>query len=271
MNIDEYETNAPAGDKEKFVAPKDGSWVPRDRMNEAVDNAVGKVSKELQSERDARIRLEEQIRTLQQAPATQVQNQQTAPVAKIYTLAELRMAVEKETISQEQADVVWANQQDDKVDTRVQKALDNFTTQTTSNAAVDSGLQAYLDLLPELNENGTDERKKVTTAYNSLTAVLGVPKVAGSVEDKQIQLAALNNCYGSAAALRQKQLNDKDTLEHRDTHEESVGDAEPASEKDAKFVKSLTAAKRAYYTRMIASNQYTGWDQVKEEMKYARS
>ena len=267
MNIVEYETNKPAGDKEKFVPPKDGSWVPRDRMNEAVDNAVGKVSKELETERESRIRLEEQVKTLQTAP---VQTPQAVPATKVYTLAELRLAVEKETISQEQADVVWANQQDAKVDTRVQNALDNFTVQTTSNAAVDSGLQAYLELLPGLNEAGTDERKKVTAAYNSLTAVLGVPKVAGSVEDKQIQLAALNNCHGSAAALKQKQLNGKDTADHRDTHEESVGDSEPASEKDAKFVKSLSAAKRAYYTRMIASNQYTGWGQVEEEMKYVR-
>ncbi len=270
MNIDEYETSNPAGDKEKFVPPKDGSWVPRDRMNEAVENAVGKVSKELETERESRIRLEEQMRVLQQTPAAPVQAQQLAPVAKTYTLAELRLAVEKETISQDQADLVWEKQQNEKVDQRVKQTLDNFTIQTTSNAAVDSGLQAYLDALPDLNKDGADERKKVTAAYNSLTAVLGVPKVAGSVEDKQIQLAALNNCYGSVAALRQKQLNDKDTLEHRDTHQESVGDAEPASAKDAKFVKSLTAAKRAYYTRMIASNQYTGWGQVEAEMKYAR-
>ncbi len=252
--------------EDTMIVKKDGSWVPRDRMNEAVESAVGKVEQQLQSERESRIRLEEQMKALQAAPAAA-----PAPAKKEYTLAELRISVEKEVITQEQADTVWQNQQDDKVDKRVEDSLTKFKTETTSNSAVDSGLQAYLDILPELVTEGSDDRKKVADAYNSLTRIFGVPAVSGSVEDKQLQLAALEKCYGSAAALKQKQLNAKATAESRDTHEETGGGGgEPVSEDTNKFIKGLTSSKRKYYKRMVDSGQYEDWKAVEEEMKYAK-
>lgn len=240
--------------------PKDGSWIPRDKFNEAINKVKGDAT----TEREARIRLEEQVKALQSREPAQQQ-----PPAKTYTLGELRQAVEKEAISQEEADRIYEHQMESKFDKKLTDSMLNFKQETTGDATISSGLQSYIDLLPDIEKEGSDNRVKLSEAYNRLTQTLGVPE-ANSLADRKMQLAALQSTFGPLNALKAKQSSQRAADSERETHQEYGSDRDSLNESDSKFYKSLSAPRKKYYSKMIDSGQYKDWKAVEAEMKYAR-
>lgn len=242
--------------QEKFTPPKDGSWVPRDRMNEAVD----KVRQELQQEREARIRLEEQFKTQQKT------NQQNE---KIYSLAELRQFVDDGKISQDQADAIYENQQEKKFQQKLDQRLNEHLQTTETSRQIDTKLNAYLEVMPDLLTEGSENRNKVAAEYTRLSNIFGAPK-ADSVEDKKMQVAALEAAFGDVNALKQSKMNDY-TRESRETEQETAGQGEDApTAEEEKVMKKLDKRRRDYYKKMIDKGFYSGWTDVAKELKYAK-
>jgi hypothetical protein len=247
-------------DDNTMKVKKDGSWIPRDRLNEA----VGKVKGELETSQAENIRLAEQIRIMGEAP-TQQPAQQKAE--KVYSLAELRTAVENSTISQPTADQIWEGQQRSEMNATIQSAMKDFSVETTANQTVQSQIKDYVDLLPDMNKTDTKDRGKLQAAYNHLTGVLGLPK-ENSLEDRKIQLLAMNEAFGPIEAVR----NAKSSLtnENRESHQEQLGNQGGDGGSDEKIPKGLTDGQKRHYSRQIENGLYKDWDAVTEELKFAK-
>ena len=247
-------------DDNTMKVKKDGSWIPRDRLNEA----VGKVKGELETSQAEIIRLTEQIRI-----SGENTNQQPAQkkAEKIYTLAELRTAVENKTISQTTADQIFEGQQKSEMNTAIQSAMKDFSVETNATQTIQSQIKDYVDLLPDMNKTDTKDRGKLQTAYNDLTGVLGLPK-ENSLEDRKIQLLAMKNAFGPIDAVRTAKSSLSN--ENRESHQEQFGNAGGDSGTDEKIPKGLTDGQKRHYSRQIENGLYKDWDAVTEELKFAK-
>ncbi len=247
-------------DDSTMKVKKDGSWIPRDRLNEA----VGKVREELETSQAENIRLTEQVRILGENT-----NQQPVQkkVEKIYTLAELRTAVEGGTISQTTADQIFEGQQKSEMTTAIQSAMKDFSVETNENQTIQSQIKDYVDLLPDMNKTDTKDRGKLQTAYNDLTGVLGLPK-ENSLEDRKIQLLAMKNAFGPIDAVRTAKSSLSN--EHRESHQEQFGNSGGDNGTDEKIPKGLTDGQKRHYSRQIENGLYKDWNAVTEELKFAK-
>lgn len=241
--------------------PKDGSWIPKDRFNEATKDLQGK----LDVEHDSVIRLQEQMKTLQE-------NQQATPLkeVKIFSLSELRAAVENGTISQEESDRTYTHQLNAEQDKKLKKAIDALRSETVNGAAVSTSLSSYIELIPDISKAGSKDHTKLKEAYGRLTATLGLPK-EGSVEDQKMQLVALETAFGPIAQLRQRRSNQDATDADRETHQEFESSDSTSTDKGSKFQQGLSKTRRDYYAKAIDGGRYADWKAVEAEMKYAKS
>lgn len=243
-----------------FVPPKDGSWVPRERMNEAVGKAVAPLQQRVEQLIASQAQLEQQIQT-----------QETAPKKDevVYTLAELRTAVADEKISQAQADAIYDQQSQKSIKSQVDSSIKAHLDQSDAKRLVDDQLNEYMKLLPDLLKEGSDARTKVATEYNRLATTFGMP-VAKSVDDTKLQVAACQVAFGEIEQLRQAKARDV-TNENRDTHQEFDGNGQDQStEGDQKVMKKLDSRQRKYYQGMIDKKFYKDWKEVDEELKFAK-
>jgi hypothetical protein len=136
-------------------------------------------------------------------------------------------------------------------------------------STVENGLSTYLDLIPDLLTEGSKNRTKVAAEYNKLIPVFGAP-VPDSLEDKRLQLVALQNAFGDASTLKQQRLARSNTAGERETHQEYAGQGdEPGASEDNKVLKGLSKHKQDYYRKMIDKGFYKSWKEVGEELKYA--
>lgn len=243
------------GNDDKFVPPKDGSWVPRSRMNEAVDKVRG----ELMSEREARIRLEEKVNQLSE---TKSKEAETA-----YTPAQLRAFVEDGRISQEQADSIYQKQQQQEIDRRIAKAVQESTARNEETRSVTMKLEAYKGLIPDLMSDGSQSRAKVAQHYRRLVATFGQQQ-PDSIGDQRIQLAACEAAFGTVEDIQRRKSLDM-TSESRETHQDSGSDSD-SGVAESKVARRLDARQRSYYQRMIDNGFYKDWKEVEAELKYAK-
>jgi len=251
------------GDQNKqgddFVPPKDGSWVPRQRMNEAVDKATAPLQQKTDSLIAENARLKEQINN----KGTEEQNK------KIYTLPELRAFVEKEQISQAQADGIYEQQQKDSVKLQVDTAVKDHLTTSDDRRAVETKLDAYLQVLPDLMSEGSDNRAKVATEYTRLSGIFGLP-AADSLEDKKLQVEACHAAFGDATQFKQHIERDISKKERETEQGLGSNDGETITDEDQKTMKKLDAKQKKYYQSMIDKKFYKDWKEVGEVMKYAK-
>lgn len=244
---------------DEFIPPKDGSWVPRGRMNEAVEKATAPLQQKTDSLIAENARLKEQISN----KGTEQQNK------KVYTLAELRAFVTDEKISQAQADSIFEQQQQDAVKLQIDTQVQNHLNNSDARHAVESQLNAYLEILPDMMTEGTENRKKVATEYNRLIGVFGLPE-AKSVQDTKLQVAACQAAFGDAAQLKQHMDRDV-SKEERETYQEiGSNEGETITDEDQKTIKKLDPKQKKYYQNMIDKKFYKDWKEVGEELKYAK-
>jgi hypothetical protein len=194
--------------------------------------------------------------------ALQVQlNKQSKPEQKRYSREDLAVLVEKETISQVQADTLWDAQMRTEFMGELDKRFDNFSAANTTNTVIQNDLNAYLDALPNIAVNGTDERTKVQNEFNYLVSI-GEPS-----DSNKTELLAIRNIFGPIAGLK----TSLDTLK-TETHKETGGSGQNSKSKEgSKFQDTLTAREKDHYEGCLKQGLYKDWAEVEAEMKFANS
>lgn len=237
-----------------FVPPADGSWVPRERLNEA--------TAEVRTLSERLARLEGRLSALPSGGQPPV-----APrpeLKKTYTRQELNAAVARGGLTREQADDVWAVQLESNIATKVDQTTAQAVAAVVRAQRLDSELGQYRTLVPDaFVDNGNAQRGRVRQEWEYLTSL-------GHPDSPETELAALRAAFGPAAALstaRQK----PDT---RETHQETFasgdgGDSGADTPDPGKPPKGLTRDEYAYYDDLRRKGIYRDWNAVREELKFA--
>lgn len=229
-----------------FIPPKDGSWLPKVR----VDEMVG-ISK------DAAKKAEDALTIERQRTAELQSKLDSKPTeTKTYTRGDLAQLVENETLTQVQADTVWDNQLETKFEKRLDQRLNESINASDINTKVNNDLNQYRAVIPDL-DRPSENRTKVEDAYRYLLSI-------GQPNDVSTELAAVSNVFGPLEKLKQS----KATLEMQTHQETGGGKSEPGKGKS--FEDTLTARQKAHYEKGIDMGLYKNWDEVKEEMKYSK-
>lgn len=233
--------------------PRDekGKFIPKVRLDEVL--AEARSAKEaLAQEREARIRLEEQVKAMQAAAKTPTQPQ------KVYTRAELNQMVEEGKISREQAEDYLDQVRELRLREAISKELAERDAQRERVARVKTELQRYKELVPEVMKAGTEEREQVTQEFNYLVSL-------GQPNDATTELAALRAVFGPVEKLeRKKQMRgERERFQESGGRRDDGGGAPKGKEPD------LPSRYREHYQRLIDRGIYKGWDdeQLQKELK----
>ena len=234
---------------------KKENLIPQSRFNEA----TGKLKDQIATQNERLANLEGQLAS----------SKKTDEPTE-YTRAELRSFVDSEQITQAQADDFWDKQVDRKhkahTDNTVKEALsgvkdDNQATHQANVLVAD--IQKYVDVVPDLTDEDSDERAKIEKEYNRISKRMGQPK-KDSVADFEMQVLALENIYGSVAQLKSR----LDSKADRQTMQD-VGDSKPEAPSSGP-IKNLNPRQKAFYEKGIDQGRYADWKEVEEELSYVR-
>jgi hypothetical protein len=152
-----------------FIPPKDGSWVPRHRLDQ-----------ELTKRRD----LEEELMELKTA----------ATSTPTPTRAELIKKVEDGELSQADADAIWERELTSKIVGQLSGAL----TQREIVQKHTAEIEKYRELVPEMADDSSPIHAGIVEEYSYLTTTLGMP------ENTATMIAAVRTKLGSLEKLRVK-------------------------------------------------------------------
>ena len=226
----------------KFVPPKDGSWIPRERL----DEAVGKH----RSRADA---AEAKLAALE-AERAQERDEQKPQI----TRAQLAEAVSKGQLTEEQAEARWEQQLKAQVVKEVTKTVTTQNAQQQQLSKVDAILGEYRKLIPAIWQEGTPERAKVTAEFRHLVDVLGEPD-SPTTEAKACRMA-----YGPTERIQEL------TRQRQNGNPESGGGGGGNDPAPKKF--EFSARQKAHYQGMIDAGHYPGgWKnpELVKELEFA--
>jgi len=238
-------------------------YIPQERFEEA----TGKLNKQITQQNETVIRLEATVDGLQRSQANS--SQEKPPV--VYTRAQLRDYVESNELTQEQSDVIWDTQVELQTDTKIKNAVATASSTTDAKMTaqdLSNKVGAYIELLPDLTVDDSDDRNKVSKEYDALERVMG-KQPRGSEAELKTQLAALERAFGPVDKLRGKlksRVEEPETMESLGEGEGSEGSEAPKSG----VFKDLSKDRKAYYQQGITAGRYKDWDAVKAELEYTR-
>ncbi len=243
----EPETRTPGVDG--WEPPKDGTWVPKVRMDESVnthkDRAIA-AEAEAKTEREARIRLEERL------TAGETKKAESVGVTRI----QLKQEVEAGRMTQDMADDAWIAQEKKSWLAEARQESSQQREDDQRSRLIDDQIAAYTRACPEVNQQGTDERKKVTMAYNALVREVGL------AHGPATELLALRESFGPAEKLAE--LRSKRTA-HSETSTGGTVDGTPAS----KSLSGAAGRQKAYYDKLVDRGTITREDADKD-LKFAQ-
>lgn len=216
----------------------------------------------MQEEREGRIRAEAEAQVLRETRAAQP----AKPDDKVLSWPELKQMVADNKISESDA----LEYREKAVRTQaVREAETNITnkfSQQSRNARIDAEIGRYKDAIPDVNVQGTDERKKFDTEFRYQVEFAGMdPKSLTT------QLAALRAVYGPAEKAVQYAKARKSS--GAESYAETSGGGAAVNAQPAKTWKDkLAPHETAHYDRMIAHGRYgdpaTAWDRIKDEIDF---
>lgn len=178
--------------------------------------AVKKLEGELQAEREARIRLEEQVRFLGQAKTEKVES------PKIYTPEEVQTAVDAGNLSAAKGAAYLARLEAEKV-------FEEKSAIAARRAPIDRAkleIHEHRKLNPWIDDQGDSRRKEIDAEYYRLVGY-------GHHADERTQLVAVEKIVGSLDAQRKRHEMANLTRSHSSSHAEvSSGGADSDSKVD---------------------------------------
>ena len=224
--------NAGSGAGEKFKPPKDGSWVPVERLKD-VSRKLKETREELAQERQKAI--------------------STVQPPKTWSLNELNAEVTAGRMTQDAANQVWEDQIVDRAAGKVR----HVTTIESRTQTQAEELAEYQRHIPELEDPASPEFARVEKEYKHYLDHLGMPDSAGTM------LVAARAVLGPIEAIRAgKAATVKGGEAYRETGSGPGGGGRKPTTLDA-----LTPRQKDHYRRAIETGAYSGWDAVAEELK----
>lgn len=241
-----------------FVPPADGSWVPRERLNE----------------KDAEIRtLSERLATLDgrmtelSRSQTQERARQPEPV-KTYSREQLRAAVAGGQITQDRMEDIWAEQTARQTTEAARTAAMEVVTATTGANRLDTEFLKYKAAKPDaFVENGNADRRKVKDEFDFLVA-------HGSPATRETELAAMRAAFGPAeklGSMREREPTHESHQEIMSGSSNRGGDQGTDEDSPSRPPKGLTKDEHAYYADAIAKHVYADWNGVRKVMKHSNT
>jgi hypothetical protein len=237
--------------------PKDQKGVdesdPNDTAGNDSDGAADQSKKmvplaALEAERKSRQKLETDLArlsgTVEGLKASQQKPADTAPT--IYTRAQLRAMVNDGKITEDQMDAQLEAQLEAKLTQKVETTAKATAAETRITAEVNSGIAAYLEAFPDLNDLESETREKVHAAFDRLCR-------RGAPDNVATELSAMEAALGP--------LTPKGRKKQPETHQETGGSGSGPRDRndtDATWAKGLTAAQKAHYQKQIDRGGYSG-------------
>lgn len=170
--------HADEDEQEEFKPPKDGSWVPRERLNQVRDQMTA-----LESKLDNALRTKE-------------------PEASREDLLE---QVNLGEITQAKADEIW----EDQITSRVAQSVKDGVTQANVKAYHDAQISAYEEAVPELLDESSPIYTKLIATYNNFLGY-GQPNDGGTM------LAALEATVGPLATAKNRKSGKRKVETHQE-------------------------------------------------------
>ncbi len=245
---------APPNESQKdgeFKPPKDGSWLPRDRVKEMIATAVRKATDEFSA------------KVAPLLDAAKAQNESKATPVQ-YSKAQLNEFVEAGRLTQAAADSIYEKQVEDRAVKRATEEATKAVASQHQQRTVAERMAEFQELVPDAWVDGTTEREQVATTFAALQAT----GIKGSKDE--LELAALVAAFGEPAKIRKARGFGRPGAE---SFEDSGSGRRRPSDEGGSDVppRGITAKQLAHYEKGIAAGRYTGWSAVKEELKYASS
>lgn len=244
------------GDGQTDGEQRERKYIPKERFDQVYARAKDAETK-IQLEREHRARLEGELEAMKRQPPPQ-----TAPTPPRYSAAQLQAMIDegKATVGQVLAyqEETMRLEMDRKLDEKVQATLKASAKTSTLQQEMDR----YKATVPEVTQEGTPERQQVVKEFNYLVG-LGY-----DASDPRTELMAVRAALGSVETIQERRKS-KSIPTGRETMQDiqASGGGKPQGEPDV--LKKMTAAQRQHYQRMIDRNVYKGWDEVREELKFA--
>lgn len=243
------ETQEVVGEKPHPLSPEG------DRFKQVYARAKS-AEAELQREREERIRLEERVKAKEEAESKQQASQH------VYTHAELLQAAQEGRISEADARTIADKQQADRILRESETRLERKLQESQRDARVQAETDRYIRALPAMTQVGSAERAKLESTYQELLSL-------GYAATKATQLVAAKAAFGDVTDL--EKAHTLRTTQVRETTMEthaSGGRTSTTAGKDP--IAKLTPEQKVHYERMIAKGGYSGWDEVRSELTWAR-
>ena len=220
--------------------------------------------RELQREREQRIRLEERN-------AAHEKQQTTRPTTpeREYTWQELQHLVDegKATIAQiadyrEKKLMARADKLKEEAVGEAMKQVEQFITTATKQVGVRSELAKYTALVPDVLKAGSESATRVNQEYNSLLQ-------RGFPPTPETELVACELAFGKTSQLERNRALST-TTNTRETFQDIPNGGGSSLPGDKKLVSKLDGRQRTHYERLIRSGVYGGWDDVEAELQWQK-
>lgn len=137
--------------------------------------------------------------------------------------------------------------------------------------ALSNSIQAYLEAVPNILVEGSEERQRLDLEFDEQAAIQGVdPAKLSDTQKKALQLTALRAVFGSTTSLTKRAaVTPKPVL----TQQELPGGVRPApsTNPDQAILDKLTKREVEHYNKMFRAGRYPGkWKDVVAELKFQR-
>lgn len=239
------------GTGQEFVPPNDGSWIPRDRVNEMVSNAVtaanansGREVSELRGRLDA---------------LTEAQNKANA--APQFTDAQLRAQVDAGQMTEQEASDIRLQASLTAMEERLGSKMKAENAAANQQRLVTEGVEAYKAKIPAMMVPDSKERARVVAEYNFLVSL-------GDPANNVTELKAMRAVFGEEKAIGVKA--DGTPEHHQETSGSGGGDENQGGSQTPDGAPAhLSPDERKYYGDQIQKGIYPDWKAVTDELKYA--
>ena len=211
------------GSDTDFQAPRDGSWVPRGRLNDVLAKLDG-VSREL---------------------AEVKKGQEAANAPPQHTREELRTKVDAGELTQAAYDEYFARESEHRVVQQIGTDLD----QRQKSATLSTELAAYEEAVPALKDTSSETYQRVAQEYAYALGTLGATEGPGTM------VMAARSVLGPLSSLKAR-VPEANPVTHNETGG-GAGESAAAGEKKPDLTwDKLTAREKDYYDRGIRAGAY---------------
>jgi len=176
---------------------------------------------------------------------------------KQYTRSELTAGVAAGQITQEAADQVWEDQIVARAEARATQVATENVTRARRKERVDSDINRYTALEPDILIEGSDIRNKIAKEFKFLVDM-------GDSSTAETELKAIRAALGPVEQLELAKSGVSQHSSHRET-----GGGGGGGKPGKKFEDTLSQREKAYYQKGIDGGRYKDWSEVKKELEFA--